>query len=166
MFMATRSTGQIEEGPTGFSVACVDGLGVNRRFKPPQEALPSVLITTPVDRCLVTASHQITSGPFTVRAKVIGGVPIEAVALCVDDHGWVSIMPAPGGAGLWMAFVAHGGPRIAIRARGANGRTDHDIVEPDGSAWTPTLHIANGSDEDGIGALPEKFIFDTQLGPN
>jgi hypothetical protein len=166
IFMATRSTGQIEEGPPGFSVACVDGRGVSWRFKPLQDAWPCVLITTPVDRRLVTAANQIIIGPTTVRAKVIGDVPIEAVALRLDDHGWVSMMPLPGQAGLWTASVERGGARIAVRARDENGRTDEDVVEPAGPAWTPTVRIANGSDADRIGAWPEKFIFDTQLGPN
>ncbi len=33
IFMATRFTGQIEEGPPGFSIAGVDGHGVSWRFK-------------------------------------------------------------------------------------------------------------------------------------
>ncbi len=45
IFMATRSTGQIEEGPPGFSIAAVDGRGVSWRFKPLDAAWPFVLIT-------------------------------------------------------------------------------------------------------------------------
>lgn len=33
IFMAIRSTGQIEEGPPGFSLSVVDGREVNWRFK-------------------------------------------------------------------------------------------------------------------------------------
>ena len=84
IFMATRSTGQIEEGPPGFSFASVDGRGVSWRFKPLENAWPCVLITTP----LIGASSPLRikiRGPFTIRAKVIGDVPIEAVAFRVDD---------------------------------------------------------------------------------
>jgi hypothetical protein len=166
IFMATRSTGQIEEGPPGFSVASVDGRGVSWRFKPLQNAWPCVLITKPVDRRLVTDSAQTTSGSFTIRARVIGDVPIDAVELRVDDGDWASMTRLPGEGGLWQASVERGGARVAIRARDAKGRTDEDVVEPAGPAWTAPGRAANGSDQDRIGAWPEKCIFDTQLGPN
>jgi len=166
IFMATRSTGQIEEGPPGFSIATVDGRGVSWRFKPLENAWPCVLITTPVDRRLVTASDQTISGPFTIRAKVIGDVPIEAVEFRVDDDDWMSMTPLPGECGLWEASVEREGARIAVQARDANGATDQDQIEPAGPAWTPAARVADGSDQDRVGAWPEKFILDTQLGPN
>jgi Icc protein len=166
IFTATRSTGQIEEGPPGFSIASVDGRGVSWRFKPLQNAWPCVLITRPVDRRFVTASDQKISLPFTVRANAIGDVPIEAVELRVDDNDWVSMARLPGESGLWEVSVERGGARVAIRVRDANGRTDEDNIEPAGPAWTPPARVADGSDQDRVGAWPEKFTFDTQLGPN
>ncbi len=166
IFMATRSTGQIEEGPPGFSVASVDGRGVSWRFKTLDDVWPCVLITKPVDRRLVTAPNQTINGPFTVRAKVIGDAPIEAVDLRVDDCGWTPMTPLPRECGLWEARVERGGARVAVRARDANGGTDEDHVEPAGPTWAAPARIADGGDRDRIGAWPEKFIFDTQLGPN
>ena len=68
IFMATRSTGQIEEGPPGFAVAAVDGRGVSWRFQPLQAAW----ITCPVDRRLTTAASRSGAHRAVVRAKVIG----------------------------------------------------------------------------------------------
>jgi predicted phosphodiesterase len=166
IFMATRSTGQIEEGPSGFSVACVDEGGVGWRFKPLDHAWPCVVITSPVDRRLVTGAGNTVSGPFNVRAKIIGNVAIHTVELRLDDGNRVPMTPIPGGAGLWEGSAAHGSARIAVRARDAAGRTDEDQVEPAPSGWAPPLRTGNDSDQDRIGAWPEKFIFDTQLGPN
>src|ERR1700744_2886878 len=54
VFMATRSTGQIEEGPAGFSLGALDGNNVSWRFKSLAQAWPFVLITAPVDHRLAT----------------------------------------------------------------------------------------------------------------
>ncbi len=79
VFMATRSTGQIEEGVAGFSIAVNDGACVSWRFKPLEHAWPFVLITRPADRRLVTRSNAPSEGSFVVRAKVIGGAPTRTV---------------------------------------------------------------------------------------
>ena len=47
IFAATRSTGQIEEGPVGYSVATIDGGVVSWRFKPLDDPFPFVMITAP-----------------------------------------------------------------------------------------------------------------------
>ncbi len=73
VFMATRSTGQIEEGPVGCSVAAVDGGVVSWRFAPLHENGPLVLITCPSDHRLIIdsdAPNQVVRGTLTVRAKV------------------------------------------------------------------------------------------------
>jgi 3',5'-cyclic-AMP phosphodiesterase len=47
VFMATRSTGQIEEGSVGYSVAAIDAGVVSWRFAPLDQNGPLVLITRP-----------------------------------------------------------------------------------------------------------------------
>jgi 3',5'-cyclic-AMP phosphodiesterase len=165
IFMATRSTGQIEEGPPGFSIAAVDGRGVSWRFKALDRAWPFVLVTSPVDRRLITDLNHTAPGPFVVRAKVIGDVPLETVEVCVDDGDWVQMAPATGAVAVWHAS-APPGERVIVRARDARGRTDEDAVEPARPGWSPPVRHADGSDADRIGAWPEKGILDTQLGPN
>jgi hypothetical protein len=165
IFMATRSTGQIEEGPAGFSLAAVDGSGVSWRFKSLDEAWPFVLITAPVDRRLVKDQTHSATGALMVRAKVVGDAPIETVELRVDGGEWVSMAPTPDAAAVWQAAAARGA-RVTVRTRDARGRTDADAVEPAGAGWAPPARHADGSDADRIGAWPEKGIFDTQLGPN
>ncbi len=165
IFMATRSTGQVEEGPPGFSIAAVDGRGVSWRFKPLDRAWPFVLVTQPVDRRLVTAPNQNSTGPLVMRAKVVGDALIDAVEARVDDGEWAPMMPVPGAMTCWQALASQG-TRVTVRARDAHGRTDEDQVETAGPEWTPPSRRANGGDGDRIGAWPEKGILDTQLGPN
>src|SRR5258707_4123104 len=76
IYAATRSTGQIEEGPVGFSVMAVDQGVVSWRFKPLDTAWPFVLITSPADHRLITNAEvrdQVAHGPFDVRALAWSG---------------------------------------------------------------------------------------------
>jgi Icc protein len=166
IFMATRSTGQIEEGPPGFSIAAVDGRTVSWRFKPLEQAWPFVLVTQPADRRLVTGANQIVSGSFLARAKVLGDAPVETAEMQVDGGAWVPMAPVPGAAALWEARCDAPGGTVRVRARDARGREDEDGVLPALSGWTPLEHAADGSDRDRVGAWPEKGILGTQLGPN
>lgn len=166
IFMATRSTGQIEEGPVGFSIAAVDGGCVSWRFKPLQQAGPFVLVTQPADRRLMTKTNQIARGSFVVRAKVVGDAPIAAVEVRVDDCASAPMAPVPGGAALWEAHCNGPGESARVRARDAQGREDEDRVEPARPGWTQPERAADGSNRDRVGAWPEKGILDTQLGPN
>jgi Icc protein len=165
IFMATRSTGQIEEGPPGFSIAAVDRRGVSWRFKTLDQAWPFVLITSPVDRRLVTGLNHNGSVPFVVRAKVVSDAPVDAVEVCVDDGAWSPMALMPGALSIWQTATSPG-ERVCVRARDARGRTDHDVVQPAWPGWSAPSRRADGSDADRIGAWPERGIFNTQLGPN
>jgi len=173
IFMATRSTGQVEEGPSGFSIAALDGGCVSWRFKPLEQAWPFVLITRPADRRLTTQASRIsptirapTIRASTIRARVFGDAPIERVEACLDDGGWTPMAPVPGDAALWEVPCDRPVRRIGVRVRDARGWQDQDRVEPAQPDWTPPERAADGSDRDRIGAWPEKGILGTQLGPN
>ena len=166
IFMATRSTGQIEEGPPGFSIAANDGRGVSWRFKPLAEAWPFVLITHPTDRRLATTASQAAGDNTLVRAKVLGDAPMTNVEMRIDDSTWTPMQPVPGEVALWQAPAAANMRIVAVRAHDAKGRMDEDHVEPAPANWTPPARPADGSDAHRIGAWPERGIFDTQLGPN
>lgn len=165
IFMATRSTGQIEEGPPGFSIAAVDGGGVSWRFKELDRAWPFVLVTRPVDRRLVTTANRSGPEPL-VRAKVVGDAPIKTVEVKVGDGNWMPMAPVPEEASLWQASLPSGAGAVVMRAQDVQGRTDEDLVEVAAAGWEAPERRADGSDANRLGAWPEKGLFDTQLGPN
>jgi Icc protein len=71
LYTATRSTGQIEEGPVGFSITNLDNHVVSWRFKPLGE-WPLVMITSPADERLVThrgPAPHVDMKRLTVRVK-------------------------------------------------------------------------------------------------
>jgi len=122
-----------------------------------------VLITAPVDRRLATTLNRAGAGPFLVRAKVVGDVPIEPVEVRVDDKEWAPMTPMPGA--VWQAVVPDG-ILIGVRARDARGWVDKGRVECQAADWTSPQRRGDGSDGDRIGAWPEGSIFDMRLGPN
>lgn len=69
LYTATRSTGQIEEGPVGFSVTNVDRGVVSWRFKALGE-WPLVMITAPADERLKTHHGSLKrDGAMAIRIK-------------------------------------------------------------------------------------------------
>ena len=166
VFMATRSTGQVEEGSPGFSVAAVDQRVVSWRFKALDQAWPLVLITHPADQRLATWESQIVSSPFLSRAKVVGDARIDLVEMKVDDGPWERMAPVEGEAALWQLRCAAAGDTLRVRARDAEGRWDADSIQVARPSWTPPERVSDGRDKDRVGAWPERGILGTQLGPN
>ena len=164
IFMATRSTGQVEEGPPGFSVASIDAGCVSWRFKPLDSAWPFVLITQPTDRRLRTARTEGSGA--TVRAKVLGDVPIETVHVIADDGPPRAMSLVPGSPALWQATLDGPAARIVVEAYDAAGRTDCDRIEPARNGFVGPDRVADGSDRDRVEVWPDKGIIGGQLGPN
>ena len=69
VYAATRSTGQISEGPVGFSIVNLDNGVVSWKFKP-LGSWPFVMVTSPADKGLVIDSKQVVRGTENIRAKV------------------------------------------------------------------------------------------------
>ncbi len=121
IFMATRSTGQIEEGAAGVSIAAIDGPRVSWRFKPLEHAWPLVLITRLADRRLVTRPNSAPDGSFIVRAKVIGDSPLRTVQARMDDGAWTPMQPVPSESALWQTTCDARATRVVVRVHDDDG---------------------------------------------
>ncbi len=168
IFAATRSTGQIEEGPVGYSIASLDAGVVSWRFKALDDAFPFVLITSPADHRLMRGEAQRIAGRCTVRALVLGTSAPARVACRVEDGDWVS-MTRDADQRTWSADLDLPDERLVsleVQAVDGLGRPGLHAIRAAGSRYrTPTRRGA-GSDADAVGAWPENGIFGTQLGPN
>ena len=69
LYSATRSTGQIEEGPVGYSITNIDRGVVSWRFVELSK-LPVVIITSPSDERLLKNTSETPRGNIRVRAKL------------------------------------------------------------------------------------------------
>lgn len=166
IYAATRSTGQIEEGPVGFSFIAVDEGVVSWRFKTLQDPFPFVLITAPADYRLVRKTDQLMSGEMEIHAMVMGDATIVRVRHGDERSEWVPMTRA---SGYWKATMTVPiGPLFpltveAVDQRGRPGR--HSITVATVSYQLP-IRTKKGNDADSIGAWPDNGIYGTQLGPN
>ena len=168
IFAATRSTGQIEEGPVGYSIATLDAGVVGWRFKALDDAFPFVTITAPADHRLMRGPDQRVRGRCTVRALVFGADAPRRVACRAEDGGWVEMARAEGERCWSAALDVPDAPLVTVEVRAvdATGRPGMHAVRAAGPGYAPPAHVGRGSDADAVGAWPENGILGTQLGPN
>ncbi|KQP16494.1 metallophosphoesterase [Methylobacterium sp. Leaf93] len=167
IFAATRSTGQVEEGPVGYAIAAIDGGVVSWRFKELVEPWPFVLVTAPADRRLAHDDWHRVRDTVEVRALVLGASAVTACEVSVDGGPWQAMTRADGDRRYcasipWDAAAR----RLTVRASDAAGGTGQDVVEPATDRSRLPVSKGIGSDADSIGAWPEKGLLGTQLGPN
>jgi hypothetical protein len=174
LYTATRSTGQIEEGPVGFSITNLDNDVVSWHFKPLGE-WPLVMITSPPDERLITnqeAAPKLEVKRTAVRVKAwsdrkllrgyvaIGDQKVDLEQL-PDSPVWQAVLNTdrlPDGISLLTAhFTDEGGKSAQDTLR--------VVIDGSSSRYKSATRIA-GDKENAIGAWPEHGILGTQLGPN
>lgn len=168
IFAATRSTGQIEEGPPGYSIATFDSGVVSWRFKPIEEPFPFIMITAPADHRLLREGVTAPEGSCEIRVMALGQRAIRTVECQVDGGAWTPMTRAADPR-LWTVTATL--PRaalatIAVRATDDTGRPGLHAISAATSLYKSPAHKRDGSDADAIGAWPENGVMGTQLGPN
>jgi hypothetical protein len=171
IYAATRSTGQIEEGPVGFSLVSLDQGVVSWRFKPLDAAFPFVFITAPADYRLLRHAGQAVGAQFTVRAVVLGANEVQLVTYWLGDDDSPRYPMQRDAAGVWTATASlpAGAPArlpLTVEARDATGRPGRHQLRLALAPYQPPPRPAAGSDAASIGAWEENGILGTQLGPN
>ena len=174
IYAATRSTGQIEEGPVGFSLTSVDDGVVSWRFKVLGDPWPFVLITSPADRRLIIDPERpehVVRGRIEVRARVWGAKSEPAVLCLIDDAPPVPMLrgsaPAEWIAAIDFTLLADGEHRVSENAADGNAQdTDRiDILVDRAGRYDPVKQIKRDKDA-AIGSYETKGILGTRLGPN
>jgi 3',5'-cyclic-AMP phosphodiesterase len=161
IYAATRSTGQMEEGPIGFSFAALDGDVVSWRFKPLASPWPFVMITAPADRRLDLVGEAALRR--LVRACVWGATPVSDAEFRIDEDAWRPMTAESVGVFCAPLPTDRKTFRLQVRVTDQSGAVADDIIEcGDSGGW----RNSTGSDAGTIGAWPERHLFGTQLGPN
>lgn len=166
IYATTRSTGQVEEGPVGFSIMSLQGAEVSWRFKPLASAWPLVMITSPADARLKTAiSSPNGPGPSVVSARAWSNAGIRECRCRFDDEPWQRMEPTADGL-RWDLYHnrADKARLLTVQAEDRLGNIDCDSIRL--QPQRATRVAGDGSDADAVGSWPEKHIFGTQLGPN
>jgi Icc protein len=165
LYSATRSTGQIEEGPVGYSVTNIDGEVVSWRFVELGE-LPVVVITSPSDERLLTKSSRTLNGILTVRAKSWGKA--EAVKATVHLDGQAVFMKRIANSHVWEAAVAapcEGSHSLKVSIEDARARVASDEIRIAVGQRAERDYMERDQNN-ALEAWPEHGLLGTQLGPN
>jgi len=165
IYSATRSTGQIEEGPVGYSVTNIDGGVVSWRFIELGK-LPIAVITSPSDERLLTKLSETPQGTMKVRAKFWGVA--EAVEATAHLNGQTHPMKCVSNSHVWEADVP--------TPQAETGPLKVSFKDADGKLASDEIRVAIGQRKEGkseerdqdnaLEAWPEHGLLGTQLGPN
>ena len=139
IFAATRSTGQIEEGPVGYSIATLDDGVVSWRFKALDDAFPFVIITAPADHRLLRNVAQAVSDECEVRALVVGRNVIPKVT-CQTEDGAPVLMTQRPGERVWSARLTLPNDRlvtIVVQATDDSGRPGQHAIRAATPSYVP-----------------------------
>jgi hypothetical protein len=169
IYAATRSTGQIEEGPVGYSLTSLDQGVVSWRFKPLDGGFPFVLITAPADYRLLRHAGQAVGAQFIVRAIVFGANDVASVQYQLAAGPWLPMQLDA--AGVWQAeATCPAGAALllllTVQARDATGRPGRHQVQLAPAPYQLPARLGAGSDSTSLGAWEDNGILGTQLGPN
>lgn len=161
VYAATRSTGQISEGPVGFSVVNLDGGVVSWKFKP-LGSWPFVMITSPADKVLAISGNSSVRGGTNVRAKVWDDKGVASVSMQIDG-GTAQPMARIGSTQMWNArydfsSMASGDHKIAVAVRGAGGNTTQDAITVAVNPTTAVEARAFGPSSNSVGMYAEKGL--------
>ena len=166
LYSATRSTGQIEEGPVGYSVTNIDGNVVSWRFVELGK-LPVVIITSPSDERLLTRLGQAPQGTtFKIRAKFWGIA--DGVEATAHVEGQPFPMERVSGSNVWEAEVPtpeEGVRRLKVFFKDAHGTLATDEIQL-AVGQRDERKCEERDQDNALEAWPEHGLLGTQVGPN
>jgi 3',5'-cyclic-AMP phosphodiesterase len=165
LYSATRSIGQLEEGPVGYSVTSIDDDVVSWRFIELGK-LPVVVITSPSDERLLTDASKTPQGNLRVRAKFWGEA--EAVQATAYLDGLSAPMTRIDDSHVWEADVStrHDGVySLKVSFEDIRGKVATDEIRVLSGDFAQRERVERDQDN-ALEAWPEHGLFGTQLGPN
>jgi len=167
LYSATRSTGQIEEGPVGYSVTTIDNDAVSWHFV--ELGSPQLVsITYPQDERLITNhANQVLCEDVPVRVKTWALTHVRSVAVKIRD---LQVSLATNDGLVWegkidLRSLPQGTHQLIAIATDEDGREQASSIclriGP-----MPHRHFAEIDQENAIGEWNERGLLGTQLGPN
>ncbi len=172
LYTATRSTGQIEEGPAGFSITNIDGPVISWKFLP-LGTLPAVVITSPADERFITkqnAQALVIKGRVQIRTKAWSTVPVRSMLAKLAGTS-VHLSPIAESQ-VWEGelqnhSVSDGVHTLSVEMTDEAGKRASDEIRIVVGEWAYAAPARAERDQDNaLEAWPERGLLGTQLGPN
>ncbi len=168
IFSATRSKGQIEEGPVGYSLVTIDEGKVSWRFKLLDEPFPYVMITASTDYRLIREKDQKITQTAHIKATIFGSKAIKHVKFMLENRDWFYMdknsIHSYQATEINVPDTAL--TDLTVMATNETARPGIHQIRLATPLFTSINKAQNGSNKNSIGAWPENGIFGTQLGTN
>jgi len=166
IYAATRSTGEVTEGPVGYSIINIDNGVVSWKFKT-LGSWPFVMITSPADKLLMIGGSQIVKDTVDIHVKVWDDKGVASATMQIDGGLAVSLNRI-GETQMWSARfdatkVSDGDHRVSVTVTGAGGNTDQDVVTVtvNQSGSVPQVKRSFGPEGNSVGSYTEKGLLGT-----
>ena len=168
LYSATRSTGQIEEGPVGYSVTTIQNNVVSWHFV--EMGSPDlVVITQPGDERLLThrTTEPLRAQECSIAVKTWSSERVKRVTATIGDN---QITPMSSDGLMWTGkfnprLLPDGVHTLKATATDTRGR-EHSSTIRMRVGPLPERHFSAVDQENAIGEWCERGLLGTQLGPN
>lgn len=147
VYITTRSIGDPEGGPPGYTLAHVEGDDLGVTYRSAEDRGPIALITHPRDLLLARGPKHIVSGPDRLRVATWSSVPLRDVLGRIDGGNWFRLYLKADA--IWehpldadrLAKGEHALEVIAVDTDGGQGGDRiHVLVDPTGR-YTPVPSV-------------------------
>jgi 3',5'-cyclic-AMP phosphodiesterase len=91
--VATRSIGDPEGGPPGYTLGCLHGEDLAITYRSVEDDGPLVLVTHPRDTLLATGPPHVVAGPDLLRVRTWSTTPVAEARGRIDDCDWFPLDP-------------------------------------------------------------------------
>ena len=166
IYAATRPTGEVSEGPVGYSIINLDNGVVSWKFKT-MGSWPFVMITSPADKLLMIGGTQIVKDTVDIRIKVWDDKGVASATMQIDGGLAVSL-DRIGETQMWSTRfdatkVSDGDHRISVNVTGLGGNTDQDVITitVNQSGSVPQVKRPFGPEGNSVGSYTEKGLLGT-----
>jgi Icc protein len=167
LYSATRSTGQIEEGPVGYSVTTIDHDAVSWYFVP-LDSPELIAITHPQDERLIT-EHGPSALPESIKVRVkswASGPTVSVLVRVGDLHARLNSRDGLVWDGeLDLRGLSNGTFELKAAAMRQDGQEQSSSIRIRVGPM-PERDFAEIDHENAVGAWSERGLLGTQLGPN
>jgi 3',5'-cyclic AMP phosphodiesterase CpdA len=131
--IASRSIGDPEGGPAGYSVVHLDGEELAVAYRTVEDQGPLALITHPRDAILAISGKHVVAGPDSFRVRTWSCSPIESALARIDSGEWFPLQHAPP---QWQ------GPLPGDRLSKGEHLLEVEVREKDGPPGHAHIHFA------------------------
>ena len=132
IFVTSRSIGDPEGGPPGYTVAHLEGEDLAVTYRTIEQTGPLLLITHPREKLLATGPRHVICQDDEIRARAWSQFPLRGAEVRIDGGGWFALTASASGSfshPFSGAELSKGDHTLEVRATDGLGQTATQRIE-------------------------------------